>query len=156
MEKSKNNFAIRNTFGERLRLLRKKRGFTQGGLAEKLGYKTSVPVSNIENGVTLPNLVTLTKIADVLHIDLHWLITGMASETVIYLKLYVSNGLISRQWKMLDLKREAAELGIRQSMGEDHGTRLEQISDELQKQQLHYEALRKALNELLEDVGESI
>ena len=51
--------------GQRLRALRQKRDVTQVELAERSGLPQS-HISEIENGVMLPNLVTLFRIADAL------------------------------------------------------------------------------------------
>jgi transcriptional regulator with XRE-family HTH domain len=51
--------------GQRLRALRQKRDVTQVGLAERTGLPQS-HISEIENGVMLPNLVTLLRIASAL------------------------------------------------------------------------------------------
>lgn len=51
--------------GERLRALREKSGVTQVVLAERTGLRQS-HISDIERGSTLPNLVTLLRIADAL------------------------------------------------------------------------------------------
>lgn len=48
--------------GERLRVLRQKKGVTQVTLAERAGLPQS-HISEIERGVMLPNLVTLLRIA---------------------------------------------------------------------------------------------
>jgi len=79
--KAKNNkISIINTsFGERLKNLRKNRGLSQAEFAEKLEYKQNTSVSNIEKGKSVPDLETLNKIADVLEVDLHWLVTGKQS-----------------------------------------------------------------------------
>lgn len=69
------------TFGERLCFLRKKRGFTQQELAEKLNYKRSGSISRIENGFSPPDFQALPKIATVLEADLHWLLTGNLGPT---------------------------------------------------------------------------
>lgn len=75
MKKSDNN----GTFGERLYLLRKKRGLRQDELSKKLGYKTAATVSNAEKDKGPLDQFTLAKIADILNVDLHWLITGQPS-----------------------------------------------------------------------------
>lgn len=156
MADDENNLAFRTAFGSRLRSLRKKRGFTQAGLAEKIGYKSSVAVSKIENGHTIPNLVTLAKIADLLSIDLHWLITGTASRAVKRLKPFALAHLTLRQQDVVNLRNEVADLGIRESMGEPHALRAERIAGEIQDLRLYCKVIRETLNEVLDDLGESI
>ncbi len=69
------------TFGERVRLLRKQRGFSQGDLAAKIGYKGSNAISKIENNRLAPTTDVLSKIALALTADIHWLVTGNLSPT---------------------------------------------------------------------------
>jgi len=64
---------------ERLRFLRKKRDFSQAEFAKKLGLNGHTQVSRYENGKSYPDVATLAKIAEVLDADLHWLITGQPS-----------------------------------------------------------------------------
>jgi len=156
MEENQKNLAILRDFGARLRALRKKRGFTQISLAEKLGYKSSVPISNIENGETPINVLTLVKIAHLLDVDLHWLIMGTASDAVIRLKPFAIAHLAARQQDVMNLRNEEANLGIRESFGEFHGSRTDEIADQLETLRLYCQAVRKSLNEVLNDMGESI
>jgi len=156
MKKNKTNLPFLYNFGARLYLLRRKRGFTQTSLAEKLGYKSSVTISKLESGQTPPNMITLVKIAEVLSIDIHWLVTGTGSLAVKRLRPVAQAHLASQQQHIMNLTAEGAELAIRQSMGEDHRLRLEEIADELQKLRSYFEAVRKSLNEVLDDIGESI
>ena len=79
MAKSKEIFTGGLTFGERLRFSRKKKGLSQAGLAKKIGFKTSASVSNAEFNKTPVDNTTLEKIAKILDVDLHWLITGKSS-----------------------------------------------------------------------------
>lgn len=76
MPKSEDKSPAKDTFGERLRFLRKKRGLSQGELAKKIGYKGSNAISKIESDSLPPNIQVLNKIAEALDDDLHWLITG--------------------------------------------------------------------------------
>lgn len=75
MKKPDNN----GTFGKRLYFSRKKRGLRQEELSKKLGYKTAATVSNAEKDKGPLDQFTLAKIADILNVDLHWLITGKSS-----------------------------------------------------------------------------
>jgi transcriptional regulator with XRE-family HTH domain len=65
-----------NSFGERLRNVRKNKGLTQSDLAKQLGFKHNSPVSNLEIDKISPDIQTLRKIAEIFQVDLHWLITG--------------------------------------------------------------------------------
>lgn len=68
-----------NTLGQRLRRLRKNHGLSQLELASKIGYKAGAPIVKIEADRQSPTAFMLAKIANVLEIDLHWLITGKAA-----------------------------------------------------------------------------
>jgi len=68
-----------SAFGERLRYLREKAGLSQIALAQKLGYKRSSSVSNLETGKSPPDIQILQKIASCFNANLHWLITGKMS-----------------------------------------------------------------------------
>jgi len=54
---------------ENIRFYRKSFGLTQEQLASKLGGKKSL-VSNYENGHSLPDIITLIKLADIFEISL--------------------------------------------------------------------------------------
>lgn len=57
------------TIGKRLAEIRKNRNFKQTDLAEKLNVSQQV-ISNIERGVTAPDIEQLKKIADIYNISL--------------------------------------------------------------------------------------
>jgi transcriptional regulator with XRE-family HTH domain len=67
-----------DTFGERLRSLRKAYGLSQNEFAEKLGYETETSISQIETGEVLPDTAALNRMIEVCPVDLHWMITGKA------------------------------------------------------------------------------
>lgn len=52
--------------GKRLKELRKKKGFSQEQLAEKVGFESSNSISNVENGYNYPSLQNLEKILEAL------------------------------------------------------------------------------------------
>ncbi|MGB8226884.1 MAG: helix-turn-helix domain-containing protein [Sedimentisphaerales bacterium] len=64
------------TIGDRLYKVRKDKGLNQAELAEQIGFKQSSTISKIESDRIDPDSNTLKKIAEILDIDLHWLITG--------------------------------------------------------------------------------
>jgi transcriptional regulator with XRE-family HTH domain len=66
-------------FGERLHFLREKAGLSQAVLAQKLGYKRSSSISNLETGKSPPDLQIFQKITSCFNANLHWLITGKPS-----------------------------------------------------------------------------
>ena len=63
----------RKLFGERLRMIRKLRGFTQAELAERLGVSKSF-VTNCECGRREPSNRNLISMARVLSISTDWLL----------------------------------------------------------------------------------
>jgi len=82
MKKIKYILSVRKDFGGRLCEIRKRRGISQEELATELGYKTGGSVSNIESGRAPIDTPALAKIAEVLGVDLHWLITGKQSPSM--------------------------------------------------------------------------
>lgn len=63
-----------NTFPERLKLLRKTSGYTQGVLAQKLGLSSSQTYSNYERGVNKPTKETLNKLAEFFNVSVEYLL----------------------------------------------------------------------------------
>lgn len=61
--------------GERLRLARKKKGYTQDSLAEAIGVSRGV-IYNLEKSKTVPQLIVLNALCDTLQIDKNWLLNG--------------------------------------------------------------------------------
>lgn len=53
------------TVGERVKLLRERKGMTQAELAEKLGYKTKSSVTHIECGRDIPRSLVV-RLAEIL------------------------------------------------------------------------------------------
>ena len=74
-EKQQNSSRL-ESFGARLRFLRKKHGLSQADFAEKLQYKGSASISKIETNSSPPDFYSLITISETLNADLHWLITG--------------------------------------------------------------------------------
>lgn len=58
-----------DTFGERLRILRKKNNFTQKALALELGLKHHNAVSNWEKNISKPEAETLIKLSELLQVS---------------------------------------------------------------------------------------
>lgn len=150
----KNISTVREEAGARLRFMRKKKGFTQTEFAKKLGFKTGGSVSNIEMGKSPVDIYTLLIIAELLDADLHWLITGKPSLAVIRLKPYATCHLAERYQEIQDLEKERSELLVKQSLGEVHLIRLEEIQEEIENRRLYCQTVRKVLNEVLEPLGE--
>lgn len=57
-----------DTFGERLKAIRKEKGLKQYKLAEKIGIYTS-QLSKFERGLTVPNVATLEWICKALDVS---------------------------------------------------------------------------------------
>lgn len=69
------DFRLGKTFGDRIRLLRSRKGWTQEELAKKLLISDKA-VSKWENDHGLPDVGYLVKIADVLEATLDYLLRG--------------------------------------------------------------------------------
>lgn len=79
MEKTE-KIGERETFGSRLRKARLEKGLSQARLASLLGYKADVSISSLETSrAENIGLGVLARLAEVLEVDLHWLITGQES-----------------------------------------------------------------------------
>jgi len=132
-EKNKNILTGDKDFGDRLRTLRKEKGLSQTALAQKLGYKKGASISNIEKGKTPINTQVLAKIAHLLGIDLHFLITGNPSpgisEVLKELMPYIYDNQIKTLLKIGQLVRKREEL---QANGQD-AARLRKVEGELEK-----------------------
>jgi transcriptional regulator with XRE-family HTH domain len=63
------NFDVMKRFGEKLRALRQRRGFTMRRLGDLVGVRDSY-ISQLETGDKLPNVAMLIKIADVFQVSL--------------------------------------------------------------------------------------
>lgn len=66
------------TFGDRLKALRKAKGLRREDVAERLGMSTS-SVQHHENDVREPNIETLRAYAKLYKRSLDWLLTGRES-----------------------------------------------------------------------------
>lgn len=141
-------------FGERVKHLRDKRGFTQAKLASLMGHNTHVPVSRIEQGKSWPKEQVFLKIAEALDADLHWLITGQISPSAIsvgnaympFVKAHMQD-IID---KLHGLVGERMDLMAKQAAGEIHTLRLDELQEEIANLQGYYQAILKSLDESLE------
>lgn len=73
-------------FGNRIKKLRKDKGWTQDKLAEKLGYTSRAMISKIEKGERGIQAAMLPAIADALDVPVSYLLTGQIDEDKITLK----------------------------------------------------------------------
>jgi transcriptional regulator with XRE-family HTH domain len=152
-------------FGERLRYLREKAGLSQTAFAEKLGYKRSSSISNIETGKTPPDIRILQKIATSFDTNLHWLITGKSSPDgdawkTSYselLRMYHSDvgPFIERlEAEIKDLTKKATEIQERESRGETvNPFELEMISEKLRPRQSSLDKIKVNLKQAFERCG---
>jgi transcriptional regulator with XRE-family HTH domain len=129
--------------------LRKAKKLSQDELAEILSYKKGASISNIELGKNPPDFNALSKIADVLNADLHWLITGNPSPAIKELKnqlrmygkalisslcseiFYLDCELFDIQNKETSPRRDK-ELNWFHNRLKEKRTQLKQIQDELE------------------------
>jgi transcriptional regulator with XRE-family HTH domain len=68
------------SFGERLRALRARRGLSQGDLARQLGLAQRAYVSNLELGRKMPSRELAIKIADLFSVSIDMLLLPTARE----------------------------------------------------------------------------
>jgi transcriptional regulator with XRE-family HTH domain len=66
-------------FSERLRYRREELGLSRLDFAKKLGLTNPSQISRYESGKSIPGAQILIKIAEILEIDLHWLLLGKPS-----------------------------------------------------------------------------
>jgi len=62
--------------GQRIRRARELEGLTQPELAKKIGYESATAISLIESGERSVQISMLGKIAEILHQDVQFLLTG--------------------------------------------------------------------------------
>ncbi|MDY6392497.1 MAG: GNAT family N-acetyltransferase [Bacilli bacterium] len=70
-------------FGQRLRAIRKRRGYSQRTLAEMMGYKDRSTLAKVENGINDITIETLYRYADVLETDVEELLGIKKSRKII-------------------------------------------------------------------------
>ncbi len=58
------------TLGKNIRILRKKSGFSQEDVAQRLGYKSYTTIQKWESGVSEPSFAILTELANIFHVDM--------------------------------------------------------------------------------------
>lgn len=69
-----------NTFGERLKDIRIKKGITQQKLAEEV-FTTRSTLANWETGRRIPDIMTIKRLADYLEIDVRILLGDVSSQS---------------------------------------------------------------------------
>jgi transcriptional regulator with XRE-family HTH domain len=157
------NLLLAQNFFDRVRLAREKVGLSRIELAKILGLTNPVQISRYETGKAFPPIAALSKLAEALEIDLHWLITGKPSPGAIHLTPFCLEYLSDLSKQIKDCHKELSELLVQQSKEEGQSPQLErvkkaleQVRIELEGLEAYSEGLRKRLNEVLEPMGESI
>jgi repressor LexA len=73
--------------GQRIERARKDEGLTQGQLAELLNYQSPTAISLIEAGKRNIKVAELEKIAEVLHCDLQYLLSGSTERPAVSVRM---------------------------------------------------------------------
>lgn len=76
-----NDEELKKQIGKNIVLCRKRLSLTQAGLAEKLNYSDKA-VSKWERGESMPDVLTLMQLADVLGVTVDFLLTGNNEQSV--------------------------------------------------------------------------
>jgi transcriptional regulator with XRE-family HTH domain len=155
MGKNKKIIDIDNEFGGRLRNLRKQHGLSQDLLAEKLGYQTGVSVSNIEAGKSPIDANKLYQLAKILKADLHALITGEPSPTVIRLVDSFRPQIEARFKQLQDerdqLHRQLVNLELAHKFsGDDNAKQIDQAKNNITKIDTEQQTLMQILADIFE------
>jgi len=155
-------------FGERLRFLREKAGLGQVDLAQKLGFKRSSSVSNLETGKSPPDLKTLQKIASFFNTNLHWLITGKPSPDgeawrESYGELFRMYSADGGQWidrlkgRIADLNKMIMDLDAKKAKGDtitaDEHFHLESWNVEKRDKQNELDRIKDHLKQAIDRLG---
>jgi transcriptional regulator with XRE-family HTH domain len=69
------------TFGERLRVVRKRAGLSQEAVASEVGKERGGTVGDWESGKQVPGADSVVGMARTLHVSAHWLLTGEGSQS---------------------------------------------------------------------------
>ena len=85
--------------GERIKKRRKELGLSQIDIYEKCNI-TSGALSKIENGKTIPSIISFYKLSLVLECDMNWLATGFSSNLQNYTFCKQEEDLLSRFRKL--------------------------------------------------------
>ena len=152
---------IPNTIGDRLRKFRIEKGLSQSEFAEKLGYKTSGSISNIETNRTSIDLDALKKLAELLEADIHWLVTGKPCpgelKAIKHLKPFATahmSDILKRIQALQDERRKLETIQHVQGMPQTR--RLDEITEELENHHGYYQAIWKHLDEILKPFDEKV
>lgn len=148
------------TFGERILFVRKQNALSQADLSEKLGFTKPAVVSRFERNERLPNAETLIKLAELLNIDLHWLLTGNQSPDAVNLKEQVRPFVLAHLAEVTkdiyDLEKRRQSLVASQQAGQDHSQELREIESHVTKRHLYYKSAFESLDKTVGISSEDI
>lgn len=148
--------AISQNFGVRLSTIREKRGISREDLARQLGLTNPSQISRYESNKAFPTVATLQKIAVILRVDLHWLITGEISLAMKLLKPFAQNYLAGIMGQIQALEKERSDLLIQFGAGNMNTLALDDIKEKLENMRLFHQNISQNLNDLLGPMEESI
>ena len=148
-----------NKFSERLRDRREELGLSRLDFAKKLGLTNPSQISRYESGKSMPGPQFLIKIAEILKIDLHWLLTGQSSPSTIevaktltrvisgyLMAIYVENSKLDFECKeflskkVVPIEDLSADKTLTREEFRD-AERLQEVQNELKAGQFLYEEL---------------
>ena len=152
MVENNKNLHSKDSFGARFRKLRKEKNLSQSSMAEILGYKRSGSISKIEKSGTPLDISTLIKISETLETDLHLLITGKDSPSVMFLKERLkSYGIIlldRLSCEIIDFKKREFDLKLLKNKDESSIRELYWTQEELSKLLDLYQKISFEMNEI--------
>lgn len=141
-------------FSDRLRVIRQKRGLSRTKLAKKIGLTSPSQISRYESDKGVPNFHALQKIAEVLNIDLHWLITGDPSpelkRLVDGLRPYAMAYLSEVCLRLEKLHRERSELRIRTEQGENLRRAMKDVDALIKREDRYFQEAFHQIDNLLD------
>lgn len=158
-------------FSERLCILRKKCGLSRADFAKKLNLTNPSQISRYESGKSFPSIPSLEKIAEILNVDLHWLITGESSPTtaaaIKTLKPFIYSYLSTITKKIQEIEercafiRQDTTFGVTHNMPVSYEQSMEFLNLEKEQKKIEdlhaeYKAITDAINDALKRFGEKI
>ena len=121
-------------------------------MAKQIGFVGPTQLSRYETGKAEPNIKTLSKIAEILNLDLHWLITGKAAPDTKTLAIALKNQaqahLSALDHQIRQLSADIGSLDINRIFkGKDAEAekRLSDMQAQLNKLKTDYEILSRIL-----------
>jgi transcriptional regulator with XRE-family HTH domain len=144
----------KQNFSDRLRQTREDRGLTRGVLARKLGLSDSTQISRYESSKAFPAIPAIQKLAEILDIDLHWLICGKPSPNIAELancvRPYAIAHLSEITIRLQKYERERRDLYARNAQGESLEGAIRDIETLIQKETLYYKKAWEDLDAALD------